>query len=105
MTIIFDENVPRPLSRHFASHTVTSVQREGWKGTQNGALIEKIDGHFDVFLLADKNLSYQQNLIERKIAIVELPTNRWPVLQPILPNILAAVDRSHPGSYEILELT
>ena len=104
MRVIFDENVPWPLSRHFNSHTVTSVQREGWGGIQNGALIEKIDGHFEVFLLADKNLRYQQNLTERKIAIIELPTNRWPMLQKTLPSIIAAVDQSYPGNYEILEL-
>ena len=30
MRIIFDENVPWPLRRFFAGHTVTSVQLEGW---------------------------------------------------------------------------
>jgi hypothetical protein len=104
MTVIFDENVPWPLSHHFTSHTVTSVQREGWSGIQNGALIEKIDERFDVFLLADKNLRYQQNLTDRNIAIVELPTNRWPHLEAMLPQIAAAIERSRPGNYEILEL-
>lgn len=103
MTLIFDENVPWPLSRHLTSHTVTSVQREGWTGIQNGALIEKIDGRFDVFLLADKNLRYQQNLAGRKIAILELPTNRLPMLEKMLPQIIAAVERSRPGGYELMD--
>jgi hypothetical protein len=104
MTVIFDENVPWPLRRYFNDHSVTSVQKEGWGGIQNGALIEKIDDRFDVFLLADKNLRYQQNLRERKIAIVELPTNRWTLLQQFVPRILAAIQDAKPGSYTILEL-
>lgn len=60
---------------------MTSIQREGWTGTENGAILALIDTRFDVFILADKNLRYQQDLGKRQIAIVELPTNRWPVLE------------------------
>ena len=104
MTIIFDENVPWPLRRFFNDCNVTSVQKENRAGIQNGALIEIIDLLFTVFLLADKNLRYQQNLKQRTIAIVELPTNRWPLLQQIAPRIVSAVQNERPGSYTILEL-
>lgn len=77
MTIILDENVPWPLRQFFAGHEVTPGQLEGWTGVQNGELISRIDGRFDVLILADKNLRYQQKLTGRKIALVELPTNRW----------------------------
>ena len=103
MKIIFDENVPWPLNRHFSSHIVTSVQKEGWSGIQNGDLVNRVDGIFDVLLIADKNLRYQQNLVGRKIAIVELPTNRWPVLQGRLAEILAKVKCAKQGSYSIVE--
>jgi hypothetical protein len=42
----------------------------------NGDLLRPADGSFDVFVVADKNMRYQQNLGGRHIAIVELPTNR-----------------------------
>jgi hypothetical protein len=103
MTIIFDENVPWPLSRHLASYKVSSVQKEGWAGMQNGALIQAIDGLFDILLLADKNLRYQQNLAERRIAIIELPTNRWPALQEKLTAIQAAIENAQPGSYQMID--
>jgi hypothetical protein len=104
MRIIFDENVPWPLRRFFVGHSVTSVQLEGWRGIENGEIIRLVDGRFDVLLLADKNLRYQQNLAERKVALVELPTNRWPLLQQIAPRILAAVESSEPASYIIVDL-
>ena len=55
---------------------VTSVQREGHRGIENGELLARLEGHFDIFILADKNLRYQQNLRDRTIATIELPTNR-----------------------------
>ena len=103
MRIIFDENVPLPLRQFFAGHEVTTVQREGWTGVQNGELISRVDGKFDVLILADKNLRYQQKLAGRKIALVELPTNRWPVIRMMAERIVHAVENAAPGSYPFLE--
>ena len=102
MTIIFDENVPWPLSRYLESQIVTTVQKEGWGGIQNGELIKEIEGKFDILILADKNLRYQQDLSARKISIIELPTNRWPILEPRIPEILKALKEVRPGSYCII---
>lgn len=104
MTIVFDENVPWPLNCSLAPHHVTTVQKEGWAGIQNGELIEKVDGLFDILLLADKNLRYQQDLSGRAISIIELPTNRWPLLEPLIPEILKTVENAQPGSYFIIGL-
>ncbi len=70
---------------------------------KNGELLTMIDGRFDVSILGDKNLRYQQNLAKRKIAIVEIYTIRWPHLQPFIPAIVAAVDPATSGSYVIVE--
>ena len=37
MTIILDENLPKPLKGIFPKHTVTTVQEQGLAGTLNGA--------------------------------------------------------------------
>jgi hypothetical protein len=99
MTIVLDENLPRPLSRIFPGHTVTTVQEQGLAGTANGALLARLEGAFDVFITADKNLRYQQNLSGRTLAIVELPTNRLPLLRPLFPRIAAAVESITPSAY------
>lgn len=103
MKIVFDENVPWPLRKFLPDHEVTSVQREGFGGMENGALLARLYGSFDVFILCDKNLRYQQNLSGRLIAIIELPTNRWPILMKLEEEILSAVASSFPGSYQTLE--
>lgn len=66
-------------------------------------MIELLDGKWDVFVTADKNLRYQQNLSGRKIAIVELPTNRLPLLKPLFAIIADAVNTCDPGAYVQLE--
>lgn len=92
MTIIFDENIPWPLRAFLESHEVTSVQRAGHGGKENGELLDLLDGNYDLFILADKNLRYQQNLQNRRISILELPTNRRPALQSQKASILSAVN-------------
>jgi hypothetical protein len=103
MRVLLDENVPAPLRQILGHHEVKTLQQQGWAGISNGDLVRSADGRFDVLVLADKNLRYQQNLTGRTLALVELPTNRWPLLQPLLPRIREAVDRVSPGSYTILE--
>ncbi len=73
--IILDENIPLALRNSLSRHHVTTVQKEGWGGINNGELINLIEGRFDIFITADKNLRYQQNLFRRLIAIIELPCN------------------------------
>jgi hypothetical protein len=67
-------------------------------------LLRLAEESFDVFVLADKNMRYQQNLDGRNIAIVELPTNRWPLLLPMAARIAEAVNNVQPGKYFIVEL-
>lgn len=104
MRVLFDENVPWPLRRYLSGHEVVTVQQQGWTGIGNGALVRHEDGQFDVLLLADKNLRYQQNLSARRIALIELPTNRWPQLEKLAQQITDAVGRVTPGSYTIIGL-
>jgi hypothetical protein len=100
MRIVLDENLPYPLKLVFPEpHTVTTVQELGLSGIVNGELLAEIDGRFDVFITADKNLKYQQNLQSRTIAIVELPTNRLPVLNEIFDQIALAVSSAKPGDF------
>ena len=102
-TIILDENIPRKLKREISGYTVATVQENGWGGVKNGKLISLIDGVYDVFITADKNLRYQQNLSGRKISIIELPFNDSDLLLPIVPKIIEAIQSSSYGSYKEIQ--
>jgi hypothetical protein len=78
---------------------VTFARRAGWAGLANGELIQKTeDAGFDLLLNTDKNIRYQQNLRDRKIALVVLGNGNWPIVEPHIEAILAAVNLSTPGS-------
>ena len=105
MRIILDECVPLQVRHALPDHEVTTTQRMGWGGLSNGDLIGKAErGGFNLFVVADKNLRYQQNLSGRRIAILELWTNHRPTLEKHFAEIRTAVERLSPGDYSILEV-
>ena len=50
-------------------------------------------------LTADRNLTYQQNLTGRVVAIVVLGTNHWGTIRENQAPILDALTRCKPGSF------
>jgi len=99
MRVILDENVPAAVGRWLASHKVTTAQKAGYRGLDNGHLLKAVEGKFDVLVTADRNLRYQRNLAGRQIGIVELPGNRLPVLRKLRNKIVTAVNRCGPSKY------
>ncbi len=97
--IILDENLPQSLRQHLAEFDVVTVQFQGWAGFQNGELIALIDGRFDVFLTADQNLRYQQDLKSRRIAIIELPFIRRKEIPKYVDAIRVAIITAMSGDY------
>lgn len=79
---------------------VRTVQQMGWAGVKNGDLLRRAEGSFDLFLTADKNLRYQQNLNGRHLAIVVLPSNRLTVLRRVVADIKAVVTGVVPGKQD-----
>jgi hypothetical protein len=72
----------------------------GWDELKNGEFLHAAeDAAFDVFVTADQNLSYQQNLEGRKIAIVMLTRNNWPKIRARIEEIVVAVDLCGPGEF------
>lgn len=87
------------MRHHLTEFDVVTVQYQGWSGIQNGELISRIDGKFDVLLTADQNLRYQQNLTNRSIAIVELPFIRRKDIPLFVAAIRAAIISANQGDY------
>jgi len=65
----------------------------------NGPLIRLAESEFDVFITVDKGIRYQQNLNSMVIGFVVLRarSNRLEDLQPLVPDILAALRVIKPG--------
>ena len=100
MRVLFDQGTPVPLRRFLTSQTVTTVFEKGWSSARNGDLLRLVDqGLFEVFVTTDRQLKYQQNLADCRIAIVVLPTTSWPVIQNPKDKIAEALDSIAPGEF------
>lgn len=105
MRILFDNGTPRGLAVFLTGHTVDEARLHGWEELENGALIEVAErAGFDLLLTTDKNIRYQQNLTERKIALVVLAHSQWPMVKLVAGNIIEAVEGAKPGSYTEVDI-
>lgn len=104
MKILLDECVPVQVRKAPEGHEVMTVPKMGWAGVTNGELLGLAEAAgFDLFIVADKNLRYQQNLSDRRLAILELWTNHRPTLELHSDAIRRSVDRIQSGDYVVLE--
>ena len=69
MRILLDESLPHELRDDLPGHAVKTVTEAGWTGVRNGELLRRAAESFDVFVTADQNLQYQQNLADRKSVV------------------------------------
>ncbi len=101
MNILLDESTPQKLRLIIeGSHTVVTAWYQGWSGLKNGALLDAAEhAGFDIFITADQELSYQQNLTGRKMAVIVLSTNNWAVVKANIALIMDAITAATPGSY------
>jgi hypothetical protein len=106
MLVLFDNGTPRTLARYLIDHhAVTEARARGWDELENGELLTVAEAAgFDVLVTTDKNLSYQQSLAARKIAIVVLGQGRWSVIKRYVTQIVAAVNVAAPGSFTEVEI-
>ncbi|HEY7769398.1 DUF5615 family PIN-like protein [Longimicrobium sp.] len=102
--VLFDEDVPRPLRRDLAGFEIHTVVEAGWSGIKNGELLRRAEVAFDVFLTADRNLRFQQNIAKLKIGVVVLATGSTKLrdLQPFVSDISAALSAVAPGEVLIV---
>ena len=99
MRILLDESLPRKLARELAGHETQTVQRRGWAGLKNGALLRKASQEFQVFLTGDQNLEFQQNPAALPISVIILMAvnNRIETLRPLVPRVLEILEKIRPG--------
>ncbi|HEY6349867.1 MAG TPA: DUF5615 family PIN-like protein [Candidatus Angelobacter sp.] len=101
MKIPIDECAPRDLkfSLEASGFECLTVQEIGLSGKKNGELLALAENKFDVFLTLDKNIQYQQNLTNRRIAVLLIGarSNDMDDIRPHLPACLAALQAIQAG--------
>jgi hypothetical protein len=97
--VLFDEDVPRLLRRDLPDFQVVTVVEAGWSGVKNGELLRRAEAEFDVFVTADRNLPFQQNVARLSLGIVVLAAGSTKIndLRPLAPELSAAIQAVEPG--------
>ena len=104
MQILLGECLPKKLKKELAGHEVKTVVEKGWSGAENGDLLDWAEVEFDVFLTVDQNLSHQQNVAQRNIAVLVLKAqrNRIEYLRLLMPHALQALQTIQPGNVVLI---
>ena len=75
-----------------------------WGGIKNGTLLALIEREaFQVFLTGDKNMQNQQRLDGRPFAVLVLSAINWPVIEPHVGRISAAIDDARAGTIQMID--
>jgi hypothetical protein len=102
--VLIDEWVDWRLARDIPGHSVKTARQMGWTTIKNGELLALAAAEFDVFVTVDRNLSFQQKLGSDPVAVIVLgaTSNRLADLRPLVPKLLAAIERAQPGIAEFI---
>jgi len=70
----------------------------GWSGLTNGRLLQIAEGQFVVFITADSNLAFQQNLtlFDLAVVVLEPQSTRLSDTMPLMPQVLSALTTIQP---------
>ena len=106
MRILFDNNVPVGVRDFLTKHEVHTIVEMNWPPQlENGELLKVAEAaRFDMLVTSDQNIRYQQNLASRRLALVVLGSNIWPIVRNHAATIAAAVDKAAPSSYCFIEM-
>ena len=98
MRILFDNGTPRPLRRHLFRHEVETAQQRGWETLSNGALLDEAQiAGFEIIITTDQNIRHQQNMSNRRVAVVVLMQTAWPLIQRRTEDVRRALEDIQPG--------
>ena len=100
MRILIDECMDERFRNALPGHDCQTARYAGLAGLENGELLTAAEtAGFQVFLTVDQGIEYQQNLSNRKLAIIILcaKSNRLKDLLPLASICLARIKSLEPG--------
>lgn len=106
MRILFDHNVPVGVRSFLKEHTVHTIAEMKWPPQmENGELLKAAEAaNFDVLVTSDQNIRYQHNPRNRKLALIVLGSNIWPIVREYADEIAAEVKAAEPGACKFIEM-
>jgi predicted nuclease of predicted toxin-antitoxin system len=103
MRILIDECVNPRLAVRLPvlcpAHQIATVRDLGWTGLSDSLLLDRARSHFEVFVTIDKGFAFEHNLRKLSLGIVILDTknNQMPSYEPVLTELVAAIETVERG--------
>ena len=98
MRILFDNGTPRQLGRQLFGHVVEEARGHGWDALSNGELLDRAEeANFEVLITTDHGIRHQQNMLNRRVAIIVLTNTAWPLISRRVEAIRNAIEEIQPG--------
>ena len=98
MRILFDNGTPRQLRPRLFGHVVEEARERGWDTLSNGDLLDRAEeAGFEVLITTDQDIQYQQNMSNRRMAVVVLMNTAWPFIARRTEGVRIALEGIQPG--------
>jgi predicted nuclease of predicted toxin-antitoxin system len=103
--VLLDACVPHRLRQSLNEFDVETAHHAGLDQITDGALLGAIDGTYDVLVTRDRNLTFQQKIAGRSVAVVVLRSlDQSPAsFDALLPELRAAIAAPRPGTVTLVE--
>ena len=88
---------PKLFRSDSSSSRFRRLRKLGWRGIENGALLDLMAPQFQTLITTDKNIPHQQNFEKRGISAIILPTNEIPLVIELLNRIEELLSVIRPG--------
>ncbi len=98
MRILFDNGTPRQLRRQLFGHEIETAMERGWDTLANGVLLDRAEeAGYEVLITTDQGIGYQQNMSNRRVAVVVLMNTAWPRISRRTEAIRNGLEEIRPG--------
>jgi predicted nuclease of predicted toxin-antitoxin system len=103
--VLLDACVPHWLRRHLIGAAVETSHFAGLDNLPDSALLDAIEGRFDVLATLDRNMAYQQMIAERGLAVVVLrvPDQTPEAFRSLIPALNEVIANAAAGTVSIVE--
>jgi hypothetical protein len=104
MKLLLDECTPKRLKREFINHQCWTVDDAGFKGLENGELLQAASD-YDVLITVDRKLIREHDFSQLNIAVLLLVarSNRYEDLKLLVPRSLQALAQIKAGQVIVVQ--
>ena len=102
--ILLDACVPQSLRNQIDGHQVETARFAGLDELPDGELLEAIEGRYDILITLDRNLTYQQKITNRELAVIviQVAEQTPEAFKTLTPKIEQAIGQAKVG--KVLEV-